>query len=104
MQEAEHRKLDQPDAVDDFPKGRAEVVKIGRAEVGRYTFPPGWRWSDDVQALAITASGEAVHVSTTSVVTSSSLGTTVRSCLPAPATSPRFRAVTTPGWWGNFPP
>ena len=61
MQEAEHRAFAQPDEVREFPHGRAEIVKIGNGEVGRYTFEPGWRWSNDVKPTAKTPSCEAPH-------------------------------------------
>src|SRR5277367_4814443 len=61
MYEAEHRAFAQPDEVREFPHGRAEIVKIGNGEVGRYTFEPGWRWSSDVKPIANTASCEAPH-------------------------------------------
>jgi hypothetical protein len=41
MHEAEHRTFAQPDEVREFPHGRAEIVKIGNGEVGRYTFETG---------------------------------------------------------------
>jgi hypothetical protein len=50
MQETEHRS-----------NGRAEIVKIGSGDVGRLILEPGWRWSNDVQPIAGTASCEAPH-------------------------------------------
>jgi hypothetical protein len=61
MERAEHRTFAQPDEVRDFPHGRAEIVKVGTGEVGRYTFEPGWRWSLDVKPIANTTSCEAPH-------------------------------------------
>jgi hypothetical protein len=61
MQEAEHRAFAQPDEVREFPNGRAEIVKVGNGEIGRYTFEPGWRWSNDVKPIANTTSCEAPH-------------------------------------------
>jgi hypothetical protein len=61
MEQAEHRTFAQPDEVRDFPHGRAEIVKVGSGEVGRYTFEPGWRWSLDVKPIANTTSCEAPH-------------------------------------------
>jgi hypothetical protein len=40
---------------------RAEILKIGDAEVGRLVFEPGWRWSNDVKPIAKTRSCEAPH-------------------------------------------
>ena len=61
MQQAEHRSFDSPDETRTFPHGRADIVKIGSAEVGRLVFEPGWRWSDDVKPIAGTDSCEAPH-------------------------------------------
>lgn len=61
MQEAEHRAFSDPDEVREFPHGRAEIVKVGNGEIGRYTFDPGWRWSNDVKPIANTSSCEAPH-------------------------------------------
>ena len=60
-QETEHRGFDAPDEVREFPHGRAEIVRIGGGEVGRYVFEPGWRWSEHVKAIAGTDSCQAPH-------------------------------------------
>jgi len=60
-QETEHKAFLQPDDTREFPNGRAEILKIGDGEVGRYTFEPGWRWSNDVKPIANTHSCEAPH-------------------------------------------
>ena len=59
--ETEHKTFAKPDETREFPRGRAEVVKIGGGEVGRLVFQPGWRWSNDVKPIAKTASCEAPH-------------------------------------------
>jgi hypothetical protein len=61
MRKAEHRAFAQPDEVREFPHGRAEIIKIGNGEVGRYTFEPGWRWSNDIKPIANTPSCDAPH-------------------------------------------
>jgi hypothetical protein len=61
MHEAEHRAFERPDEVREFPHGRAEIVKVGGAEIGRLTLEPGWRWSNDVKPIANTKSCEAPH-------------------------------------------
>jgi hypothetical protein len=61
MHEAEHRAFAKPDEVREFPHGRAEIIKVGNGEIGRYTFEPGWRWSSDVKPIADTESCEAPH-------------------------------------------
>jgi hypothetical protein len=60
-QKTEHKTFSAPDEVREFPNGKAEIVAVGGAEVGRLIFEPGWRWSTDVQPLAKTASCEAPH-------------------------------------------
>jgi hypothetical protein len=61
MNGAEHVRFSRPDEVREFPNGRAEIVKIAGGEIGRYTFDPGWRWSNDVKPIANTDSCEAPH-------------------------------------------
>jgi quercetin dioxygenase-like cupin family protein len=59
--ETEHKSLDAPEETREFPNGRAEIVEIGGAEIGRLVFEPGWRWSHDVKPIAGTESCEAPH-------------------------------------------
>lgn len=59
--ETEHKTFGKPDETREFPRGKAEILKIGGGEVGRLVFQPGWRWSNDVKPLAKTASCEAPH-------------------------------------------
>jgi hypothetical protein len=59
VQETEHKSFEQPSETREFPNGRAQIV-IG-ADVGRMTFQPGWRWSNDVKPIAGTDSCEAPH-------------------------------------------
>ena len=60
--ETEHRRFAEPDELREFPHGRAEILRVGGAEVGRLVFEPGWRWSVDVQPLAGTESCQAPHM------------------------------------------
>ena len=50
------------DEVRAFPNGKAEILAVGGAQVGRLVLQPGWRWSNDVRPIAKTASCEAPHV------------------------------------------
>ena len=59
--ETEHKTFSKPDEKREFPRGQAEIVRIGGGEVGRLVFQPGWRWSNDVKPIAKTASCEAPH-------------------------------------------
>jgi hypothetical protein len=58
----EHKSFSKPEEVRTFPNGKAEILKVGDAEVGRLVFQPGWRWSNDVKPLAKTQSCEAPHL------------------------------------------
>jgi len=60
-QETEHKSFKDAEEKREFPNGAAEIVSIGGAEVGRMTFRPGWRWSNDVKPIAGTDSCEAPH-------------------------------------------
>ena len=57
-----NRGMDSPDETRTFDHGQVEVVKIGGATIGRYTFEPGWRWSESVKPIAKTDSCQAHHV------------------------------------------
>ncbi|HUL84426.1 MAG TPA: cupin domain-containing protein [Actinomycetota bacterium] len=61
MQQTEHVSFEKADEVREFPKGRAEIVKVGDTEIGRLVFEPGWRWSTDLKPIAGTDSCEAPH-------------------------------------------
>ena len=61
MQETEHVGFGSPDEVREFPHGKAEILKVGDAEIGRLVLQPGWRWSNDVKPIAQTQSCEAPH-------------------------------------------
>ncbi|MBI5090278.1 MAG: cupin domain-containing protein [Actinobacteria bacterium] len=39
-----------------------EVVKLGEGQVGRYTFEPGWRWSQHIKPIAGTDSCQTDHI------------------------------------------
>jgi hypothetical protein len=61
-QNTEHRSYSEPDEVREFPHGKAEILKVGGAEIGRLTLQPGWRWSNDVKPIAGTDLCEAPHM------------------------------------------
>jgi hypothetical protein len=42
------KRFDDPDEVLVFDKGRFETVTLGGMTIGRATYEPGWKWSDDV--------------------------------------------------------
>ena len=59
--ETEHKSFGAPDETRQFPRGKAEILSIGESQIGRMTFEPGWRWSNDVKPIAGTDSCEAPH-------------------------------------------
>ena len=59
--ETEHKSFSDPDETRAFPHGRADILSIGGGDVGRMTFEPGWRWSNDVKPIAGTDSCQAPH-------------------------------------------
>ncbi len=61
MKRTEHRSFDKADEVREFTNGRAEILNVGGAEIGRLVLQPGWRWSNDVKPIAKTESCEAPH-------------------------------------------
>ena len=42
------KRLEQPDEVRTFDKGKFEIIHVGGLAIGRGTYLPGWRWSTDV--------------------------------------------------------
>src|SRR5205085_8137374 len=42
------RRFEQPDEVRTFPKGRFEIVRLRGLTIGRATYEPGWKWSEDI--------------------------------------------------------
>jgi AraC-like ligand binding domain len=42
------KRFERPDEIRTFSKGKFELVRIGRMTIGRATYAPGWRWSEDV--------------------------------------------------------
>jgi hypothetical protein len=39
-----------------------ELVRVGDGELGRYTFQPGWRWSECIKPIVGTDSCQAEHL------------------------------------------
>jgi len=58
----EVRNFESPDQVRPFEgKGQAAIVNIGGQEVGKGTFEPGWKWSENVKPIAKTDSCQTAH-------------------------------------------
>jgi quercetin dioxygenase-like cupin family protein len=58
----EARGFDSPDETRTPEKTRIEVVRVGGTTAARFTFQPGWRWSECVKPVAGTDSCQARHV------------------------------------------
>ena len=46
MAGVEHRDFSAPDEVRNPDKTTVELVNVGGGQIGRFTFQPGWKWSD----------------------------------------------------------
>lgn len=57
----EARAFDRPDEQRTFTNGEISIVNLGGAPVGRATFQPGWKWSNDVKPIAGTDSCQTFH-------------------------------------------
>jgi uncharacterized RmlC-like cupin family protein len=42
------KQFDRPDEVTHFEKGKFETVTLAGMTIGRATYQPGWKWSEDV--------------------------------------------------------
>lgn len=62
MAGVEVRDFDAPDETRTPPKTRVDVVRMAGTTAGRFTFEPGWRWSECVKPVAGTDSCQARHV------------------------------------------
>src|SRR3954469_12556419 len=63
MADVEVKSLDSPDETRPFEgNGQAKVVRIGAQTIGRGTFEPGWKWSENVKPIAGTDSCEVSHL------------------------------------------
>src|SRR3979409_1907144 len=58
----ESKSHDTPDETRPPPKTDAEQVSVGGYTRGRFTFEPGWRWSECIKPVAGTESCQLSHV------------------------------------------
>lgn len=59
----ERKNFDSPDEVRPFEgNGQAAVVEVGGQTVGKATFEPGWKWSENVKPIAGTDSCQVSHL------------------------------------------
>ena len=62
MAGVEVRDFGTPDEVRSPERTTVEVVKLAGGEIGRYTFQPGWRWSECIKPVAGTDTCQVEHV------------------------------------------
>jgi uncharacterized cupin superfamily protein len=62
MAELQARSLDSAEKTLTFDNGKAEMATVAGATVGRFTFQPGWRWSESLKKLVGTDSCQTHHV------------------------------------------
>jgi uncharacterized cupin superfamily protein len=62
MAGVESKSMDSPDEVRTPEKTNVDVVTVGGSEVGRFTFQPGWRWSECIKPVVGTESCQATHL------------------------------------------
>jgi hypothetical protein len=62
MAGVESKSMDTPDEVRTPEKTNVAVVNLGGAEVGRFSFQPGWRWSECIKPIVGTDSCQAEHL------------------------------------------
>jgi quercetin dioxygenase-like cupin family protein len=54
--------FEKPDEVRTPDKTTIEVVDLGGAKAARFTFEPGWRWSECIKPVAKTESCQGRHI------------------------------------------
>jgi hypothetical protein len=62
MPGVEKRDFDTPDETRTPDKTKVEVVSLAGGQIGRYTFQPGWRWSECIKPVAGTESCQTDHI------------------------------------------
>jgi mannose-6-phosphate isomerase-like protein (cupin superfamily) len=62
MNEVILKRFENPDEVRTFPKGKFEVIHVAGMTIGRATYEPGWKWSEDVGKAVGTKSCMVEHV------------------------------------------
>jgi hypothetical protein len=56
------KSFDSPDETRTPDKTKVEVVQLGHATAARFTFEPGWKWSECVKPIVGTDSCQAKHL------------------------------------------
>lgn len=56
------KQFENPDEVREFSRGKYEIVHVGGMTIGRATYQPGWRWSEDVGRPGESSTCQVEHV------------------------------------------
>jgi hypothetical protein len=62
MAGVETRDFSSPDETRTPSKTRVELVNLAGGQIGRYTFEPGWRWSECIKPVVNTDSCQVEHL------------------------------------------
>ena len=62
MAGVEGRNFESPDETRTPDKTTIELVNLAGGQIGRYTFQPGWRWSECIKPVAKTETCQVEHV------------------------------------------
>jgi hypothetical protein len=58
----ENRDFSAPDETRTPDKTTVDLVNLAGGQIGRYTFQPGWRWSECIKPVAGTDSCQVEHI------------------------------------------
>ena len=58
----ESRNFTKPDETRTPDKTKVELVNVAGGQIGRYTFEPGWRWSECIKPVVGTDSCQVEHI------------------------------------------
>lgn len=62
MPGVEARDFSSPDETRTPDKTTVELVNVAGGQIGRYTFQPGWRWSECIKPVVRTESCQVEHI------------------------------------------
>ena len=62
MAGVESRDFSKPDDTRTPDKTKVELVNVAGGQIGRYTFQPGWRWSECIKPVVGTDSCQVEHI------------------------------------------
>lgn len=62
MASVQSRNFDSPDETRTPDKSKVDIVRMGSTTAARFTFQPGWKWSESVKPIVGTDSCQLRHV------------------------------------------